>query len=112
MLDKDVAAGIKLWSSKLAVYHLGREQMAQLEAIVKQMLSKGFDIALHFTDFGSNNIILNTKGIRASVVGQLGGGVSVCLRSLVGFEWGQSWDKFTEAVGKALWGSKWVSPAL
>ena len=112
MLDEDVAAGIKLWSSKLAVYHLGREQMAQLEAIVKQMLSKGFDIALHFTDFGSNNIILNTKGIRASVVGQLGGGVSVCLRSLVGFEWGQSWDKFTEAVGKALWGSKWVSPAL
>ena len=35
------------------------------------------------------------------------GGVSVCLRSLTDFDWGQDWDKFTEAVGKALWGSKW-----
>jgi ankyrin repeat protein len=104
MLDEDVAAGIKLWHAKQAVYHFSREQMAQLEAIVKELLPKSFDIAIHFTDLGSNNLILNTKGIRASVVGQLGGGVSVCLRSLVGFEWGQDWDKFTEAVGKALWG--------
>ena len=50
MLDEDVAAGIKLWNSKLAVYHLGKEEMAQLEAMVKQTLPKGFDIALHFTD--------------------------------------------------------------
>ena len=106
MLDEDVAAGIKLWHSKHAVYHLGREQMAQLETAVKQTLSKGFDVALHFTDFASNNLILNTKGIRASVVGQLGGGVSVCLRSLVGFDWGQNWSEFCLAVGRALWGER------
>lgn len=29
------------------------------------------------------------------------------MRSLVGVDWGQSWDKFTETVGNALWGSKW-----
>ena len=106
MLDNDMEAGIKVWNAKLAAYHLGREQMAQLEATVKQNLSKGFDIALHFTDFGSDNLILNTKGIRASVVGQLGGGVSVCLRSLVEFDWGQDWSDFCLAVGRALWGER------
>eukprot|EP01045_Picozoa_sp_COSAG04_P024622 COSAG04_NODE_3100_length_3174_cov_6.725203_2_plen_497_part_00 len=34
-------------------------------------------------------------------------GVSVCLRSLVGFDWGGDWEEFCLAVGKALWGSKW-----
>ena len=34
-------------------------------------------------------------------------GVSVCLRSLVGFDWGGDWEQFCLAVGKALWGSKW-----
>ena len=33
--------------------------------------------------------------------------MSVCLRSLVGFEWGGDWEAFCLAVGKALWGSKW-----
>ena len=39
--------------------------------------------------------------------GCCGRGVSVCLRSLVGFEWGGDWEEFCLAVGKALWGSKW-----
>jgi hypothetical protein len=104
MLDEDVAAGIKLWHAKQAVYHLGREQMAQLQAAVKNLLPNSFDIALHFTDFRSSNLILSTKGIRASVVGQLGGGVSVCLRSLVDFDWGQDWAEFCLTIGQALWG--------
>ena len=52
----------------------------------------------------SAQLILNSMGIRASTVGQLGGGVSVCLRSLVDFDWGQDWEKFCETVGIALWG--------
>eukprot|EP01047_Picozoa_sp_COSAG01_P018602 COSAG01_NODE_1011_length_12147_cov_12.737384_9_plen_456_part_00 len=104
MLDEDVAAGVRLWHAKQAVYHLGREHMKQLEATIEELQAKYFDIALHFTDFASCSLILRSKGIRASVVGQLGGGVSVCLRSLVDFEWGQDWDKFAETVGKALWG--------
>ena len=33
--------------------------------------------------------------------------MSVCLRSLAGFDWGGDWQEFCLAVGKALWGSKW-----
>ena len=66
--------------------------------------AQGSDVALHFTNLGCCYQVLHSKGIRASVVGQLGGGVSVCLRSLVGFDWGQDWDQFSEAVGHALWG--------
>ena len=36
-----------------------------------------------------------------------GGGVSVCLRTVAGFDWGGDWTKFAMAIGKALWGSKW-----
>ena len=30
--------------------------------------------------------------------------MSVCLRSLIGFNWGDSWFNFALAIGKALWG--------
>ena len=70
-------------------------------------VEKGSDIALHFTDMQSCRLILNSMGIRASTVGQLGGGVSVCLRSIIGFDWGNEWYKVAMAIGKALWGSKW-----
>ena len=36
-------------------------------------VQKGSDIALHFTDMQSCHLILNSMGIRASMVGQLGG---------------------------------------
>ena len=103
-LNKDVRAGIRLWSSKLVVFNYSKEGMRALEAKAQQLTQYGFSIALHFTDLGSTRLILNGLGIRASSAGQLGGGVSVCLRSLVDFDWGQGWDKFCEAVGKALWG--------
>jgi hypothetical protein len=107
MLDDDIAAGTHLWNAKQTVSHFGREQMKQLEAFVKDLLAKGYGIALHFTDLNSCSLITHSKGIRASPEGQLGGGVSVCLRSLVDFDWGQDWNRFTETIGQALWGSKW-----
>lgn len=115
MLDEDVAAGIRLWNSKQLVYHLDDTQMEQLEATVAKLLPKSCEIALHFTDFACSKLILNPpatspgKGIRLSAEGQLGGGVSVCLRSLSDFGWGGGWVEFCLGVGKALWGSKWVS---
>ena len=112
MLDNDMEAGIKVWNAKLAAYHLGREQMAQLEATIKALLAQSFDIALHFTDFNSCGLILSGKGIRASVVGQLGGGVSVCLRSLFDFGWGGNWEDFCLTVGKALWGKSYRTDRL
>jgi len=53
-------------------------------------------------------ILDGSQGIRASSVGQLGGGVSICLASLVEL----GWDKhggavFARKVGEELWGSKW-----
>lgn len=42
--------------------------------------------------------------IAPTQVGQLGGGVSVCLRSLADLDWGKGWASFAEVVGRALWG--------
>ena len=133
--NKDVHAGLQLWDSKQLVYHFTKPQMRALEASIESLLEKNYGLAvstcllcqallqtlialtsacmqLHFTDLGSCRVILNGVGIRASVEGQLGGGVSVCLRSLVGFDWGAGWERFCLAVGKALWGSKWYGPML
>ena len=46
MLDEDVAAGIRLWHTKQAVYHFDREAMEQLEATVKDLQAKSFDVAV------------------------------------------------------------------
>lgn len=61
---------------------------AHKHARVQAQVEKGSDIALHFTDIRSCQLILNSMGIRASTIGQLGGGVSVCLRTVAGFDWG------------------------
>ena len=46
MLDEDVAAGIRLWHTKHAVYHFDKEAMEQLEATVKGLQAKSFDVAV------------------------------------------------------------------
>ena len=48
MLDEDVAAGIRLWHTKQAVYHFDKEAMEQLEATVKDLQAKSFDVAVSF----------------------------------------------------------------
>lgn len=53
-------------------------------------------------------MILHGHGIRSSVEGQLGGGVSVCVSSLDSFGWDAFRPPmFRENVGRALWGTKW-----
>ena len=131
-LNEHVSAGQRLWCSKLIVHHFDKEQMCALVAEIEQLVEHGSDIAvcihlnkktnphlswlktdegqslmcalqLHFTDIKSCRLILNGMGIRASTAGQLGGGVSVCLRSLIGLGWGDSLN-FARTIGKALWG--------
>ena len=102
--NEDVHAGMRIWNSKLAVYDLTKQEMSALETSIASLLEKNFSVALHFTDLGACRVILDGLGLRASTAGQLGGGVSVCLRSLTGFDWGQGWPSFCLAVGKALWG--------
>ena len=46
MLDEDVAAGIRLWHTKQAVYHFDKDAMEQLEATVKDLQAKSFDVAV------------------------------------------------------------------
>ena len=87
---EDVRTGIRVWDSKQIVYHYSRQQMEALESRVEQLLGKNHSLALHFTDLNSCRLILNGLGIRASTVVQLGGGVSVCLRSLVGSSGGKT----------------------
>jgi len=77
---------------------------------IEQRLPKSEAIAYHFTDLDAARVILDqSQGLRASSVGQLGGGVSVCLASpnVLG------WDKhggegitFCQRIGDELWGSK------
>ena len=46
MLDEDIAAGIRLWHTKQAVYHFDKDAMEQLEATVKDLQAKSFDVAV------------------------------------------------------------------
>lgn len=103
-LNKDAHEGLCLWSSKQIVCNFSNSDMKGLEASVQQLIERGFRLAVHFTDLASARLILNGIGIRASSAGQLGGGVSVCLRSLSAFGWGGPWEDFCLRVGKALWG--------
>jgi hypothetical protein len=75
---------------------------AHKHACLQVQVEKGSDIALHFTDIRSCQLILNSMGIRASTIGQLGGGVSVCLRTIAGFDWGEDYGDWEGIVGKQV----------
>ena len=66
-------------------------------------------LACHFTSNGSAHMILSDEshGLRASMVGQLDGGVSLCLRLPHDMGWAPyGRDAFRTTVGRALWGEK------
>jgi hypothetical protein len=99
--------GMSLWKEKLAVGHLTSEQMQQTIVHLQAELPKSDTTGLHFTDLDSASLILNSIGIRASTVGQLSGGVSICLASMNDLSWTKGGgEQFEKAVGAALWGSK------
>jgi hypothetical protein len=92
--DEHVRAGQRLWRTKQMVSHFDSTEMTRLIAEVEQQVPKSHSIGFHFTDMNSARLILNSRGIRASTVGQLGGGVSICLASLPKLGWGR--DKYTK----------------
>eukprot|EP01046_Picozoa_sp_COSAG06_P015371 COSAG06_NODE_982_length_11218_cov_22.274845_1_plen_1477_part_00 len=100
--------GMRLWRNKELVTHL---EPGQLEVALSELgnrLPKSQALGYHFTDIDSARLILHGQGIRASTVGQLGGGVSVCLTSPVELGWTKfSGGRFAKRVGEALWGSLW-----
>ena len=86
MQNKQRRALMRLHARARAILHA--RSITCKHARMQAQEEKGSDIALHFTDIRSCQLILNSMGIRASSVGQLGGGVSVCLRTVAGFDWG------------------------
>lgn len=107
-LSEEKGAGAKLWRDKVIASHLTAGEMRDTLAEMEAQLPKSHALGYHFTDLDSVKLVLGSIGIRASTVGQLGGGVSICLTSPVELGWCEyAGGSFTEAVGAALWGSKW-----
>ena len=107
--NEHIRAGKQGWKSKQLVTHLDASQMAAALADIEAQLPKSHSLGYHFTDLDACRLILDgSQGIRASTVGQLGGGVSICLASPVSLGWGKhgGYD-FAKKVGEELWGSKW-----
>ena len=109
-VNQHVRAGKRLWREKHLVCHFTTEQMSAMLRDIEQQLPKSDAIAYHFTDLDAARVILDqSQGLRASTVGQLGGGVSVCLTSPNVLGWdkhgGESMN-FCQRVGDELWGSK------
>eukprot|EP01043_Picozoa_sp_COSAG02_P042922 COSAG02_NODE_3692_length_6376_cov_17.973395_5_plen_917_part_00 len=104
-----IRAGKRLWRHKQLVAHLNAEQLAAALAEIEEQLPKSHALGYHFTDLDACRLILDSsQGIRASSVGQLGGGVSICLASPTELGWAKhgGYD-FAKKVGEQLWGSKW-----
>ena len=103
-------AGKRLWRQKQLVAHFSREQMGAMLIEIEEQLPKSQCVGVHFTDMDAARVILDqSQGLRASSVGQLGGGVSICLASLIDMGWGKHGlenFEFCQKVGDELWGSK------
>eukprot|EP01047_Picozoa_sp_COSAG01_P024900 COSAG01_NODE_1554_length_9930_cov_19.371478_2_plen_1346_part_00 len=116
--------GIRIWNAKLVVVHYTFAQMQSLLSDMYSRLPKSLDIALHFTSLETaRNACLGSPGLRASRVGQLGGGLSVSLLLLDELGWvkggacggcitktptGEDANfHFAMVVAGRLWGTKW-----
>ncbi len=105
--NKHTSAGRRLWNNKMIVTHFDVHGMQGLldELVVRMQLSKSEELAFHFTSKESALNILQGHGIRASQAGQLGGGVSVCVWSMLECGWDRFRPlRFRQQVAKALWG--------
>jgi hypothetical protein len=110
-LEDPTVKGKQLWLNKQLVSHLNLGQMQAALVALEADLLKSEALGFHFTNLDSARLILQEgKGIRASKIGQLGGGVSICLTSPVEFGWDSnciedtSKEGFVKRVGDALWG--------
>jgi hypothetical protein len=87
------------------------EMAANIDAIGDDALGKDkltHSLCYHFTTLASLDLIMGGHGLRASVAGQLNGGLSVCVSNMSEMKWEQwAGNRFREQVGKELWGTKW-----
>jgi hypothetical protein len=106
--NEHIRAGKRLWREKLLVAHVGSDEMKTMLEEIEQQLPKSSRLGFHFTDLDAGRVIMEQSiGLRASSVGQLGGGVSICLASLIDLGWekhGNAGVSFTKKIGEELWG--------
>ena len=98
-----------LESVEFAAPWTNAEFRSKMDALAAQMCAADEALACHFTSNVSAHLILSDKshGLRASTVGQLGGGVSLCLPLPPAMDWApKGRDAFRPTVGRALWGEK------
>ena len=83
----------------------------EMEAAINALRSdarQGDRLVYHFTSKKTAGFILDGHGLRASTVGQLGGGLSVCKAPPHEMGWEQYGGPiWREDVGRKLWGEKW-----
>ena len=92
-----------------AARYTGGEWEKNLAALQAEHCAADEVIAGHFSSNDSAHLIVSEKshGLRASTVGQLNGGVSLCKGLPHVMEWEQyARGGFRDAVGQALWGEK------
>ena len=92
-----------------AARYTGGEWEKNLAALQAEHCAADEVIAGHFSSNGSAHLIVSEKshGLRASTVGQLNGGVSLCKGRPHEMHWEQyARGGFRDAVGQALWGEK------
>ena len=91
------------------------EEFMHAIANIDMRIEKSCKLAFHFTDVTSATYILDpaSHGLRASKVGQHGGGLSMCMTPPYELAWEKHCVKtnedapFRRQVGEALWGEKY-----
>ena len=86
------------------------EEMEAAFREVDKHITKNEKLVWHFTSHPSAEFITarGSHGLRASKVGQLGGGLSVCTEAPHDLGWNKyGKGPWRENVGRALWGERW-----
>ena len=90
------------------IAHYTNDEMKAFINALSSDARRGERLVYHFTSKRTAGFILEGHGLRASTVGQLGGGLSVCKASPHEMGWEQyGGPTWREGVGKKLWGEKW-----
>jgi len=117
IVTKQAAPGTAPLSKPENVSRCTRFEIAGLWRAANDSIRRSETLVAHFTSLDAAKLILGevSLGLRASTVGQAGGGMSVvCSDSQDGPLAELNWDKwqggeFRATTGKQLWGEKWES---
>ena len=118
VMNREIKRKIELMLSRaqeggdfVEVESVARFTKDEMEAAINALSSgvrQDDRLVYHFTSKKTAGFILEGQGLRASKVGQLGGGLSVCKAPPHEMGWEQyGGPTWREGVGRRLWGEKW-----